>query len=137
MSKCNCNCKCPCTAVALVVSAILGVIAAFLQISGTIDVVPMFLMGVLGIGVVYLAILLATSASCPCEESRCRCSALNTLLAGILGSILFSTVLLAVGIAGTSVVSAILVGVVVFFAALTFTATACYVRAQADCVTES
>lgn len=133
MNNCNCNCKCPCTATALVVSAILGVIAAFLQISGTIDVVPMFLMGVLGIGVVYLGILLATSAVCPCEQSRCRCSALNTLLAGLLGSILFSTITLAVGIAGTSVVSAILVGVVVFFTALTFTATACYVRIQADC----
>ena len=133
MSNCNCNCKCPCTVGALVVSTILGVIAAFLQIAGVFTAALMFPMTVLVIAVVYLGILLATGGICPCEAQRCRCSALNTLLAGLLGSILFSAVLLAVGIVATSVVSAILVGLVVFFAALTFTATACYVRTQGDC----
>lgn len=133
MSNCNCSCKCPCTIGAIIVSAILGIIAAFLQIAGVITATVMFPMAVLAVAVVYLAVLLGTSAICPCEESRCRCSALNTLLAGLLGSILFSTVLLAVGIVATSVLSAILVGLVVFFATLTFTATACYVRIQTGC----
>ena len=133
MSMCNCNCSCPCTLGAVIASAILGIIAAFLQIAGVITASLIFPIVVLGIAVVFLGILAATSAICPCEAGRCRCSALNTMLAGILGSILFATVLLAVGIIATSVLSAILVGVVVFFAALTLTATACYVRAQSDC----
>ena len=133
MSMCNCNCRCPCTVVALVVSAILGVIAAFLQIAGVFTATLMFPMAVLTVAVVYLGILLATGGICPCEEQRCRCTALDTLLAGLLGSVLFSAVLLALGIVATSVVSAILVGVLVFFTTLTFTATACYVRTQADC----
>ncbi len=133
MSMCNCNCSCPCNIGAVIASAILGIVAAFLQIAGVITVSLIFPVVVLGIAVVYLGILAATSAICPCEEGRCRCSALNTVLAGILGSVLFSAVLLAVGIVATSVLSAILVGLVVFFGTLTLTATACYVRTQADC----
>ena len=133
MSMCNCNCSCPCTIFAIVVSAILGVIAAFLQIAGVFTATVMFPMMVLVIAVVYLGILAATSAICPCEAGRCRCSALTALLVGILGSILFSAILLALGIVATSVLSAVLVGLVVFFAALTFGSTACYVRIQADC----
>lgn len=133
MSMCNSHCSCPCTIGVVIASAILGIVAAFLQIAGVITVSLIFPIVVLGIAVVYLGILAATSAICPCEDERCRCSALNTVLAGILGSVLFSAVLLAVGIVATSVLSAILVGLVVFFGTLTLTATACYVRTQADC----
>lgn len=133
MSMCNCNCSCPCTIGAVIVSAILGIIAAFLQIAGIITVSLIFPIVVAGIAVVYLAVLAATAGICPCETGRCRCSALNTVLAGILGTALFSAVLLAVGIVATSVLSAVLIGVVVFFTALTLTATACYVRTLADC----
>ena len=53
---------------------------------------------------------------------------LNTLLAGVLG-----VILLAVGIVATSILSAILVGVLLFFFSLTLTSTACLVRSLADC----
>ena len=46
---------------------------------------------------------------------------------------LLALILLAVGITATSVLSAVLVGVLVFFLWLTVAASACYVRCAADC----
>lgn len=134
MPLCNCSCRCSCTAVALIVSAIVGVLAAFLQITGVITVTTAFLWVALGSAVVYLGVqvLSAALAGRP-ERSACRCTALNALLIGILGTILLSLILLAVGIVATSVVSAILVGLLLFFLGLTLISTACYVRALAGC----
>ena len=134
MPLCNCNCRCSCTVAALIVSAILGVLAAFLLITGIITVTPVFLWVALGIAVVYLGVqaLAAALADCP-DRNVCRCSALNALLAGVLGTALLSLILLAVGIVATSVVSAILVGLLVFFLGLTLIGTACYVRTLAGC----
>ena len=134
MPLCNCSCRCSCTGVALIASAILGVLAAFLQITGVITVTPVFLWVAFGIAVVYLGVLVVASALAACpERSVCRCTALNALLAGILGAILLSLILLSVGIVATSVISAILVGLLVFFLGLALISTACYVRALAGC----
>lgn len=131
---CNCTCRCRCTLAAIIVSAILGVITAFLQITGGITVAPVFLWVVLGIGVVYLPVLLIAAALSGRETPEgCACESLNTLLVGILGSILLAVVLLAVGIVATSVLSAILVGLLLFFFTLTFTSTACLVRSLTSC----
>ena len=132
MFCCNCNCKC--SAVAVIASAILGVIATFLLITGVITVTPVFLWVALGVAIVYLGVqVLSAALARRTEYSRCRCAALDALLAGILGTILFAAVLLAVGITATSIVSAILVGLLVFFFALTATATVCYIRSLIGC----
>lgn len=129
MPTCNCNFRCSCVIAAIIASAILGVVAAFLQITGAITVTPAFLWVVLGVAIGYLGILLATAGR---RDSGC-CGALGTVLAGTLGAALFSVVLLAVGITATSVVSAILVGLLVLFAALTVAGSACYVRCITGC----
>ena len=130
----NCSFKCSCTAAALIASAIIGVIAAFLQITAVITVAPVFLWVVFGIAVGYLGILVASVALARRRELCAGvCRILGTVLAGILGSILLAGILLAVGITATSVVSAILVGLLLFFFALTLTATACLVKCFADC----
>ena len=126
--RCSCRCKCP--VFAIIASAVVGVVAAFLQILGTITVTPAFLWVALGVATVYLAVLLLSGAR---EQQPCRCANLGVLLAGILGTVLFSIVLLAVGVAATSVVSAILVGILLFFLALTYTGAACTVRNREDC----
>ena len=134
MYSCNCQCKCSCTLWAIIISAVLGVVAAFLQISGVITVTPAFLWVSLGIATVYLAILVGGSLLSRRAESRsCLCPALNAILAGALGTALFSVVLLAVGIVATSIVSAILVGLLIALLALTLTGSACLVRCLADC----
>ena len=131
---CNCNCRFNCTLAAIISAVIVGVIAAFLQITGTITVGIPFLWVALGIGVVYLAGLLwASVLHRRSENPSCLCRALNALLSGALGTVLFALVLLAVGIVATSILSAILVGLLVFFLWLTVSASACYVRCTTDC----
>lgn len=130
----RCSCRNECTLLAVIASLILGIVAAFLQITAVITVTPAFLWVALGIGVVYLAVLEVSVALTRRTERRpCVCDALNTVLAGILGTILLAVVLLAVGIVATSVVSAILVGLLVAFLALTLAGTACLVRCTANC----
>lgn len=127
-----CGCKCGCTAAAVIVSIIVGVLAAFLQITGVIFVTPAFLWVVAGVAAVYLGIL-TLRAGCCGDGGVCVCRALNALLVGILGAIGFALILLAVGITATSILSAILVGLTLFFLSLTIGATACYVKAVAGC----
>ncbi len=130
----NCSCRCTCGVAAIVASAILGVLAAFFQITGIIAVATVFLWVAFGIAVGLLAVLTVTAALDRHNGSgECKCDLLNAVLAGILGTILLSLVLLAVGIVATSVVSAILIGILVFFFALTLSAGACYVRELSDC----
>lgn len=129
-----CNFRCTCTLLAIVASLILGIVGAFLQVTGVITVTAAFLWVAFGIAVVYLAILLAATAPTRrSHTSSCLCTGLNVLLTGILGTALFAVVLLAVGITATSAISAILVGLLVFFLSLTLTGSACLVRCLADC----
>ena len=131
MSSYNCCCKRDCTLIAVVISAVLGVVAAFLQISGTITVAPVFLWAAAGVAVVYLAVLVASARRG--EQRSCLCPALKAVLLGILGTVLFSLVLLAVGIVATSTLSAVLVGLVVAALSLILTASACLVKCLAGC----
>ena len=134
MSDFGCYCKCSCRIAAVIASVIIGVVTAFLQITGVITVAPVFLWVAFGIAVVYLGVLVVAAALSGAEEAAgCLCTALNALLIGILGTILFAVVLLAVGIVATSILSAVLVGILLFFFSLTLTSTACLVRSLADC----
>ena len=134
MAMFNCGCRRDCTLLSFVAAVILGVVAAFLQITAVITVGTAFLWVALGIGVVYLGVLvLATALTRRAEGRICVCRALETVLTGILGTILLATILLAVGITATSVVSAILVGLLVAALTLTVAGSACYVRCLADC----
>ena len=138
MSLINCNSRCSCALWAIIAKVIVGVITVFLQITGVITATAAFLWVTFGIAVVYLGIFLVASvfgrAAQACE---CKCATVNTLPAGILGTILFSVVLLAVGVVATSVVSAILVELLPGFFALTLSATACYVRCLTDCAEQA
>lgn len=134
MALFNCSCRRDCTLVAVVASLILGIVAAFLQITAVITVAPVFLWVALGVAVVYLAALVVTTGLARATECRlCLCNAVNTVLTGILGTILFAVVLLAVGITATSVISAILVGLLTAFLSLIFTGSACLVKCLSGC----
>lgn len=134
MNCCSCRNYCNCTIAALVASVVLGIVAAFLQISGTITVTPAFLWVALGIGVVYLGVTLITAALAGGRDgSECKCAALTALLAGALATAVVALVLLGVGVVATSVVSALLVGLLVASLVLTLTSTACLVRNLLGC----
>lgn len=134
MSIYGCHYQCSCRLLAVIASVIIGVITAFLQITGTVTATPAFLWVVFGVAVAYLGVLVVAAAlSGRGDPTGCVCSALNALLIGILGSVLFALALLAVGIVATSVLSAILVGITLFFFALMLTSTACLVRYLVNC----
>lgn len=129
-----CNCKCSCTLFSGIASLIIGILAAFLQITGTITVTVAFLWVVFGIGVGSLGFLLIAGAvHQQCTRCGCTCVALNAILAGILGSILFAVILLAAGITATSIVSAILVGLTLLFFSLLVTSAACLIQNLFQC----
>ena len=129
-----CNCRNNCTSIAIVASIIIGIITAFLRITGVITVTPAFLWVVFGIAVVYLAVVLATTAIAEREDTgKCVCPTLSVLLIGILGTVLLSVVLLAIPFVTTSIVGAIVTGLLLLFFSLTIGATACLAKCLAKC----
>lgn len=130
-----CNCRISCPLLSVVTSIIIGIIAAFLQISAVITITPAFLWVVLGIAVVYLAVLLVVTATLEGPDVRigCLCPILSTLLIGILGAILFSIILLGVAFAATSIIGAIFTGALLAFLSLLITSTVCLIKCLAIC----
>ncbi len=118
-----------CTLFAVIASAVIGIIAAFLNITAVISVAPVFLWALFGVAVVYLGVLVAMGLLFRRNEVCSECRApLSALLSGILGTVLFSVILLAITFAATSVIGAIFVGLLVFFFALTITSAVCLVK---------
>ena len=135
MNVCCCNRKFGCIGITAIVSLIIGIVAAFLQISGMINVTPAFLWVLLGIAVVYLAVvLLATAIGNRVDGcGSCLCNTLSVLLLSIIGTVLFSIVLLGITFEAASVVGAIIVGLLLFSFASLIGNTACLVKCFADC----
>ena len=117
-----------CIDIAILVSIILGIIAAALSATGVIAVTPAFLWVVGGIAVGYLALTVIISAFADCQGFR---YILPVLLTGILGTILLSVILLAVAFTPASIVGAIATGILIIFASLMITATACLAKCLA------
>ena len=122
-----CENKPSCVGLSVIASVILGVIAALLRITAVITVTPAFLWVALGIAIVYLAILLATTGYGRANSCRCGNGTLTAILAGILGTALISVILLAITFVATSIIGAILTGLLILFLSLIVTATACLV----------
>ena len=133
MFCCACYGKLSCRVLAVVVGVILGVLTAFAQISGAFVLDAMFLSSALVAAVAYLGLLPLSAGTC--RAPRC-CPNLTTVLVGLLGTILLSAILLAVGIVATSVLNAIAVGLLVFFVTLALIGTACYALCLANCDTD-
>lgn len=126
MSRNCCN-KNECLIIAIASSILVGIVTGILTITGIITLTPAFLWVVFGIAVVYLAIAFITSVlrrfDTPCNAR----SVIGTLIAGILGTILFSVILLAVTFPATSAIGAILAGLLLAAFSLIITSTACLV----------
>ncbi len=134
MSLFCCNNQNNCTGIAVVASIIIGIITAFLVFSAVIALTPAFLWVLFGIAIVYLAIVLVLATLGGERKTRgCVCSILPVLLTGILGTILTAVVLLGITFAATSVIGAIIAGLLLAFFSLTVTETACLVQCTARC----
>ncbi len=118
-----------CPYLAVVISIIIGITTAFLTFGATITITPAFLWVVFGIAVVYLLVTFVTFYVKDSQSSfRCIFRTVPALLIGILGTILTAIILLGVAFAATSVLGAIISGLLLFFFTLMITATACLVR---------
>ena len=133
MSNFSCNCSCNrgsiCPLISIAVSVIVGIITTLLTITATITVTPAFLWVLLGIAVVYLAVNLIATSLFGCRR-RCRCigTPLSLVLIGILFTILLAIILLGIEFAATSVLGAIITGLLLLFFTLFITSTACLIR---------
>lgn len=134
MSNNNCYCGFNCLGISVIASLIVGVITAILTITATITVTPAFLWVLFGIAIASLALLLVVSAFARSPFVRaCLCRFKTVLLVGILGTILFAVVLLAITFAATSVVGAIITGILLAFFTLILTSAACLIGCLTDC----
>ncbi len=134
MSDNNCSCRYNCTGLAIVASIIIGIVTAVLQITAVITVAPLFLWVVLGIAVVYLAVVLLAVASVnSVSVKRCFCYNIPVILTAILGAGLTAIILLAITFAATSIIGAIITGALLFFLSLIFTTIACLIKCIATC----
>ncbi len=134
MTILNCECKRDCLLFSAIASIIIGIIVAFLRITGVITVTPVLLIVAFGIAVLFLlATLVATALWGRVNCRSCVYTAVSAVLVGVLGALLLSVVLLVIPFAATSVVGAIITGALAAFLAYIFTATACAVKCFAKC----
>lgn len=134
MTQTNCICRISCRVAAIVAALVIGILTAFLQITGVFMATVPFLIVAFGVAAVYLlGVLLAVAMTGQTEYRFCRCSALRIVLIGILAALVLAVVLLVFGITATSIVSAVLVGLLAAALTLIFAGTVCLVRCLADC----
>lgn len=128
----KCEGKMECLGIAVVVSIIIGIIAAFLTITGVIFILPVFLWVMLGTAIGYIAVaLLAVAIDGRNTAYHCSETTLGAALISALGTVLFALILLAIPFAPASVVGAILNGLLFFSFFTLLTSTACLVKCLA------
>ncbi len=134
MTILNCECKRDCLLFSAIASIIIGIIVAFLRITGVITVTPVLLIIAFGIAVLFLlATLIATALWGRSNCRACVYTAISAVLVGVLGTLLLSVVLLVIPFVATSVIGAIITGALAAFLSYIFTATACAVKCFAKC----
>jgi len=131
MTETNCYCKASCTGKAIIASTVIGILAAIFRFTALITITPAFLWVLFGIAIGYLGITLLTSACC--SEAKSCCKNLGTFLAGILGTVLTSLILLGITFAATSVIGAIMTGFLLFFFSLLIISSTCIIRCRYNC----
>ena len=134
MSLFCCEGKKNCTCISIIISAIVGIVASFLQIGGLFIFIPLIAVVFLAVAILFLlATLIAAGLGRITAQYSCVCSALNALLTGIIGTVITSIIVLAFGIIAIGVISSIFTGLLVFFTALMILSTVCLIKAFANC----
>lgn len=125
---------CDCTLISLIASVIIGIVTAFLRITGVITIPPVFFWVIFGISVGLLAItLIAVALTRNSDNCLCKERALSAQLLSILATVLLSLILLAIPFVTTSVIGAILTGLALLFFSLSLGSTACLIKCYAKC----
>lgn len=129
----NCSCRFSCTGVAAVISAIVGVVTALLTVTGTITVAPLFftVAAATAAGALVLLFLAAVFSRFGC--SCCVQNSIAAVLIGIIGVLATAAILISVAFAATSILGAVITGLLLAFLSLIFVSYACIIRCLTDC----
>lgn len=129
----NCSCRFSCTGVAAVISAIVGVVTALLTVTGTITIAPLFftVAAATAAGALVLLFLAAVFGRFGC--SCCLQNSIVAVLIGALGVLATTAVLTSVVFAATSILGAVITGLLLAFLSLIFVSYACLIRCLTDC----
>lgn len=127
MDRQNCNNRNECLIIAIASSVVIGIVSAVLTITGIITVTPAFLWVVFGIAVVYLLTAYIISSLRRYDTPRCSKSIISAFIAGIMGAILISVILLGITFPATSALGAVLVGLLLLSLSLIITTISCLV----------
>lgn len=134
MSNCDCCSKYSCRDIAVASSLVVGILAGVLRYNSVISLTSAFLWVVFGIAVGFLAVSFFVSAIDGTSRTKnCDCAVVRNMLAGILGTILLSVVLLAVEFAVTSILGTVIAGGLLFFFALMLTSVVCLIKCHVAC----
>ena len=133
MDNSNCRCRIDCTALAVVAGIVIGIITGFLRFSAIIAVTPAFLWVTFGIAIGFLLFAFITRNGYNTDIPLCRCASFTTFIVGILGTILISIILLAIPFVATSVLGAIITGLLLFFFTILIVSVVCLLRCTYRC----
>lgn len=129
-----CPCRKDCTLWARIISLVVGIVTAFLQITAVIAFPAGVPAGAFLLAAVYLATVLVVAVLLREQyESCCLCPAIRAVLAGILVTALAAAALLVVSFAAASIVGALFTGLLAAGLAMTLSGTVCLVKCLTGC----
>ncbi len=126
----NCNRGNECLIISIAASIVVGIVAGILTITGIIATAPAFLWVLFGVAIVYLLTAFVVASQNNFETSLRVRRLVATFIAGTLGTILFSIILLGIVFPATSALGAIFVGLLLASFSLIITTTACLVLGE-------
>ena len=134
MEICGCRPRCECTVYSVIISAVIGIVAASLNLSATITVPQVVLWVFFGVALGFLAIsLIAAALRREKDCSGCFCTGLTALFAGVLLAVLSALVLLVFDIATAGILGSVITGLLFGGFALTVTSVICLIRTISCC----
>ncbi len=134
MRNTNCSNHVDCAFLAVAAAVVAGVVAAIAQFTAIITLTTVFYIVAFGIAVLFLGLLLVSLPVLYKTACHACCNSnIKLTTVGILGTIVTSIILIAVGFAATSVLGAIFVGLLAAFFALIITSVVCIVNCASEC----
>lgn len=129
----NCSCRFSCTSVGVILSVIVGVVTALLTVTGTVTIAPVFftVAAATAAGALIILFLAAVFGRFGC--SCCVQNSIAAVLIGVLGVLATAAILTSVVFAATSILGAVVTGLLLAFLSLIFVSYACLIRCLTDC----
>ena len=125
----NNECTPCCGTISIIASIIIGILTLIFSAIGTIFITKTFSWVLFTIAIVYLAVLFITSHMT--RKTGCICFNSGKLLTGILGTILFSAIIMVLNFVEFTYMGALIPSLAIFFFSLMITQTACIVKCTA------